>query len=135
MTDYTPPGAPSKIVTLTASNAAISGGDLLEVAATGTVRKCTTSQSMSYVGTAAYDTLANGRVTVYARGWVHESVAEGTVNAGDQLVTSSVANRQVVTLPPLGGAPGQADVNAARAIIGIALTTATGPAKCRWMEF
>jgi len=41
---------------------------------------------------------------------------------------------QVKTLPPLGGAPGQADVNAARAIFGIALTTATNPAKVRWVE-
>jgi hypothetical protein len=134
MPDYTPVYSPSKTVTLTASGA-ISGGDVLEVAGSGTVRKCTTATSQAYIGCAGEDTPSGGRVTVFARGYVHESIAEATVTAGDQLVSSNTGNAQVKTLPPLGGAPGQADVNSARAVMGVALTTATNPAKVRWMEW
>jgi hypothetical protein len=134
MPDYTAVYGPSKVVTLTASGA-ISGGDVLEIAGSGTVRKCQTLRSMNYIGCAADDTVTGGRVTVFSRGYIHESIADGAITAGDQLVTSATAGRQVVTLPPLGGAPGQADVNAARAIIGVALTTVADNTKVRWMEF
>jgi hypothetical protein len=82
----------------------------------------------------------NDKVTIYGRGTVHESVAEGTVTAGDEIVTSAAIGRQVktqlasnlVTSPT--GAQVSADINAARAVLGIALTTATDGLKVRWME-
>jgi Uncharacterized conserved protein (DUF2190) len=132
--DYTPIFVPSKVIPLTASGT-ITGGDPLEVSGSGTVRKCTTALSFAYIGVAGNDAAANGRVTVYARGYVHESVAEGTVTAGDQLNTSAAAGRQVITAAATAGSPAKADVDRVRAIIGVALTTAADNAKVRWMEF
>jgi hypothetical protein len=133
MPDYTPVYVPSKVVTLTASGAVV-GGDLLEVSGSGTVRKCATLATIGYVGVAGEDTAANGRVTVYCRGFVHESVADGSVTAGDQLLTSATAGRQVKTVPP-STTPTKADVDNTRAIIGVALTSAADNAKVRWMEY
>src|SRR5215467_10827841 len=114
MADYTPVFAPSKTVTLTASTALV-GGDILEVSGSGTVQKCATAGSQKYIGVAGNDTVINGRVTVYSRGYIHESVADGAITAGDQLQTSATAGRQVKTLPAqdVGGAFGQGAVNAA----------------------
>jgi len=134
MPDYTPVYAPSKVTTMTAAGN-IAGGDILEVAASGTVRKCTTALSFAYIGVAGDDTPSGGRVTVFTRGFVHESVADGAVNAGDQLNTSATLGRQVITAAATGASPGKADVDRVRAVIGVALTTAADNAKVRWMEF
>lgn len=136
MPDYTPVFAPGRSVTLTAS-AAVTGGQPLEVSGSGTVAPVTlgATPSMKIIGVAEDDTPANGRVTVWCRGFVHESVPVGTVTAGDQLTSPVTGDTgQVKTLPAVSGAPGLADVNAARAIFGIALTTATNPTKVRWVE-
>lgn len=148
MSDYTPVYVPGKVITLTAS-AAVSGGDLLVVSGSGTVAKLAFGASQQViVGVAADDTPVNGRVTVYARGIVHESVAMGTVTAGDLLttpITGDTAGSQVKTAPPDANSAGQeptvydaahtaAAVNLARSVFGIALTTATNPNKVRWME-
>lgn len=154
MSDYTPVYVPGRVITLTAS-AAVSGGDLLVVSGSGTVAKLAFAASpQQIVGVAAEDTPINGRVTVFARGIVHESVAQGTVTAGDLLstpVTGDTAGAQVktqvavTTIVDVGGAFNQAAINAAinavaaaangdRDVFGIALTTASNPAKVRWME-
>lgn len=155
MSDYTPVYVPGKVITLTAS-AAVSGGDLLVVSGSGTVAKLAFGANpQQIVGVAADDTPTNGRVTVYARGIVHESVANGTVTAGDLLttpITGDTAGAQVKTAPApvtatvdVGGAFSQSAINAAinavaaaangeRLCFGIALTTATNPNKVRWME-
>lgn len=141
MADYTPVFTPSKVIPLTASGA-VAGGDILAVSGDGTVAKCTSLAATSYIGVAGNDAAANARVTVYCRGYVHESVADGTVTAGDQVTTTSTAGRQVKSLPaanisgvpPLAGDINTA-VNNARAVIGVALKTAADNAKVRWMEF
>jgi hypothetical protein len=132
--DYTPVYAPSKVVSMTVSSAVV-GGDILIVSGNGTVAKCTTLQAQNYVGVAGEDTAANGRVTVYSRGFIHESLADGAVNAGSQLNTSGTAGRQVVAAPATSATPAKADVDNARAIIGVALTTVADGQKVRWMEF
>lgn len=159
MTDYTPVYVPGRVITLTAS-AAVSGGDLLVVSGSGTVAKLAFAASpQQIVGVAESDTPVNGRVTVFARGIVHESVAQGTVTAGQLITTpvtgdtagaqvkafavSALANQDVTVSPTqttintainavvaaLNGASG-----AGSCIFGIALTTASNPAKVRWME-
>lgn len=150
MADYTPVFVPGRVWTATAS-AAVSGGDLLEVSGSGTVQKANTTANLSshVIGVAGNDTPINGRVTVYGRGIIHESVANGTVTAGDQITNATsgdTAGSQVKTLAvsniDVGGAFVQATVNTAvnaglnavRDVIGIALTTASNPAKVRWME-
>lgn len=137
MADYTPPYVPGHIITLTAS-AAVSAGDLLSVSGSGTVAKAAFAATAPViVGVAGEDTAINGRVTVYGRGIVHESVAQGTVTAGDLLtspLTGGTAGAQVQTLAAVT-TPTPADVTNSRAVVGVALTTASNPNKVRWMEF
>lgn len=148
MSDYTPVYVPGKVFTTTASGA-VSGGDLLVVSGSGTVAKLAFGAATQViVGVAGNDTPANGRVTVYGRGIIHESVAQGTVTAGDMLstpITGDTAGAQVKSVPADANSAGQeptaydaahtaAAVNLARSIFGIALTTASNPAKVRWME-
>jgi len=101
MPDYSPPYIIGRALTLTTSVACV-GGDVLEVSGSGTVRPVVPSASPSQkvVGIAASDTPVSGRVTVYGFGPVHESVADGTVTAGDQVCTATNAGRQVRTLAP-----------------------------------
>ena len=136
MADYTPPYVPGKVVTLTAS-VAVKGGDLLVVSGSGTVAALAfATATQQIVGVAANDTPVNGRVTVYARGIVHESVPVGTVTAGALLttpITGDTAGAQVKTAIAVT-TPIPADVTDSRNIFGIALTTASNPAKVRWME-
>jgi hypothetical protein len=134
MGDYTPVYAPSKVVSMTVS-AAVVGGDILIVSGSGTVAKCATLQAQNYIGVAGEDTAANGRVTVFSRGFIHESIADGAVNAGDQLNTSGTAGRQVKSAPATSASPAKSDVDNARAIIGVALTTVADGIRVRWMEF
>ena len=130
--DYVPVFIPSRVVTLTASGL-ISPGDLLIVSGSGTVSKCAAEAAQTVVGVAGNDATVNTLVTLYARGYVHESVAEGTVTAGDQVVSSAAAGRQVKTLAAAATATA-ADINQARAVIGVALITAADGAKVRWMQ-
>lgn len=136
MADYTPVYVPGKVFTSTAS-AAIVGGNLLVVSGSGTVAPVVFGAAVqTIVGVAAEDTPINGRVTVYGRGIIHESVAQGTVTAGDLLttpITGDTAGAQVKTAAAVT-TPTPADVTATRSIFGIALTTASNPAKVRWME-
>lgn len=151
MSDYTPVYVPGRVITLTAS-AAITGGQPLVVSGSGTVAPASTLASTAIVGVAADDTPLNGRVTVYARGTVHESVADGTVTAGDQVTSTNTANRQVKTLAlvttsvDVGAAFSQSAINnainavatsldSARGVLGVALTTGADNTKVRWMEF
>lgn len=143
MSDYTPVYVPGRVITLTAS-AAVNGGDLLVISGSGTVAKAS-AVGQTVVGVAEQDTPINGRVTVFARGIVHESVAIGTVTAGDSVGSSATSNA-VATVPvsavDLGAAYTQgpantalnAGLNALRSVCGVALTTAANPAKVRWME-
>jgi Uncharacterized conserved protein (DUF2190) len=135
--DYNPVFTPGRAITLTAS-ATITSGDIVEVSGSGTVAKAalSTNGSTKIVGVASKDAVANERVTIHSRGIVHESIPQGTVTAGDQLtaaLTGATGGAQVQTIPAVG-APVPGDVTATRALIGIALTTATNPTKVRWME-
>lgn len=152
MADYTPVYIQGQIITLTAS-AAVKGGDLLVVTGSGTVAPFTpgASPAQNFVGVANEDTPINGRVAFYCIGPVHESIADGTVTAGDQVCTATSANRQVRTLATVVAAAAlgatyvdpaasnavngaiNSAVAAVRGVIGIALTTATDGNKVRWM--
>lgn len=140
MVDYIPVFVPGRTITLTASGAIVSG-DLVVVSGSGTVAKCAVASAPNWIGVAGKDAAINAGVVVYGRGTVHESVADGTVTAGDQVVTSATTGRQVKTLLVSAlaasptGAQVSADINAARAVLGVALTTATDGLKVRWMEF
>jgi hypothetical protein len=121
----------------------ITGGDPVEVAGSGTVRKTTTFAphggnaalgSGGCIGIAAQDALTGARVTVIVDRVVHEGAADGAVTAGDQVMSSAVTGRQVKKVPDSTGTPIQQDVDQARVVIGIALTTAADNGTVRWMQ-
>lgn len=129
MADYTPVYTPGQAITLTAS-ATITGGQLVEVTGSGTVGPAGATSGKS-VGVAAQDASNGARVTVYAGFTVHEVIASGTVTAGDQVVPAAAG--QVSSLAAASGAVA-ADINNARAVVGVALTTATNGNKVRYIS-
>jgi len=133
--DYVPPWLPGRVLTLSLSGSCV-GGDFLEVAGDGLVAVCVTAASRAFIGVAGMNVPSPGpgRVTVYGRGPVHESVCDGPVTAGQQVVTSATPGRQVAAVAAPASPPTQADVNNSRAILGIALTSAPDAVKCRWMQ-
>lgn len=134
MADYTPRFTPGHEITMTTSGA-VTGGDILVVSGSGTVAKASTLADPAWVGVAGNDAASGARVTAHARGKVHRSIADGAVTAGDLLTTTNTANRQVKTLAAAGAAYVQAEANATRAILGVALTTAADNASVEWMQF
>lgn len=138
MPDYTAVFLPGLTMTLTAAGT-VAGGDPVEIAGSGTCQKTTAGPSAGLgsakcIGVAAQDAAAGARVTVIVDRVVHEGLADGVITAGDQVMSSSTPGRQVKTVPVTGGSPGKADVDQARVIIGIALTTASDAATVRWMQ-
>jgi len=143
--DYSAVNIPGNRISLVASGAVV-GGDPLEVAGNGTVQKCATVGSPKYVGIAAHDAASGGRVTVTACAPIFDGPADGTVTAGDQVTPSTVAARQVKTLPVSAIDTGStfiqatvnaainAGLNAARGFCGVALTTATDGNTVRWIQ-
>lgn len=129
MPSYTPVYAPGAAYSSTAS-AAITGGQLVEVTGSGTVGPAG-AQSLKVVGVAAFDAASGARVTVHRVAPIHEATASGAVTAGDQLV--SAAGGQVATLPAASAALA-GDINAARSVIGVALTSAASGAKVQFIH-
>jgi hypothetical protein len=133
MADYTTAvGGPVNQITMTTSGA-VTGGDPLEVSATNTVAKCAGATSVKYVGIAAHDAASGAKVLVLTPGPVFDGVADGAITAGDQLVPSAVATKQVKSAGAIT-TPTAAEVTATRAIIGVALTTAADAATVRWLQ-
>jgi hypothetical protein len=90
------------------ASATITGGQVIEVSATGTVGPAAAA-SAAVVGVAGFDVTANQEVVVF-RGGIQELVANGTVTAGQQVETA---------------AAGQVRTLAAGRAVGVAMTTAT----------
>lgn len=146
MADYTPVFMPGTAQTLGAGGA-ITGGDLVTLSAASTVVKAAVTATTGYIGVAGHDASTGTKVTVHVLKAVFDSIADGTVTAGDQITTTSTANRQVKSLaasaanitgaPPLAGDINTAlnlAVNNARAVIGIAVTTASDNTIVRWIQ-
>lgn len=129
MTDYIPVFEPATAITLTAS-ATITGGQTVAVSGDGTIGPAAAG-SAKYVGVAAHDAVSGGRLVVWPRGMVHESEASGAITAGDQLAAG--ASGTIASVAAASGTPDAAAVNAARSVIGIALTTAADEASVRWV--
>lgn len=119
MAEYQPLYAPGDSITRTAS-AAITGGQLVYVSGSGSVAP-TTGSTPSWVGVAANDANNGDNVMVFTDG-IHRLTANGAITAGDQVVPA--ASGQVSTLAAASGATAT-DINNARSVIGVALTTAT----------
>ena len=130
MSDYNPKHRSVVTVTVTTSDIVV-GGQLLVVSGDGTVAAAT-GESAAYVGVSLADAISGGYVAMEARGAVHVSTASGAVTAGDQLVTAS--GGKVATLAA-ATADAAADINDARSVVGVALTSASNAATVEWMQF
>ncbi len=130
MPDYLPKHMPGDTITTKAGVGGVTGGQRVAVSGSGIVATATAATKAKYVGVAAVDAVQNADMTIYGRGMVHISVADGAITAGDQ-VTSANAGK-VASLAAAAGNTA-ADINNARAADGIALTTAADGAACEWM--
>lgn len=150
MADYTPVAVPGSTYTFQASGV-IAGGDLVGMTGPLTVARVSSAASLAYVGVAGTDAAVGFKVTVFIGRMINDSVAEGTIAAGDQLVSSSVAGRQVKALPAsasnvdVTGTPTETSieafnaaintaVNGARAVLGTAVNPATDNTTVRWVQ-
>jgi len=154
--DYTPVALPGHTYTFNATTV-MSGGDLVECTGNSSVGKISAASDRAFVGVANHDAVIGSKVTVTLAAPVHESIADGTVTAGDQLTTTATANRQVKTYAATSAGatltlPGTYDntvqtlvatainnavnssVNASRAVIGVAITSAADNALVRWVQ-
>jgi Uncharacterized conserved protein (DUF2190) len=102
--------------------AAITAGRLVEINGARTVQMAAAaSQKVVGVACQTSDGTSTDKITV-ATGGVWALIASGTVTAGDAVIAA--ANGQVATVPVVT-TPTAADVNNTRALVGVALTTAT----------
>jgi hypothetical protein len=111
------------------TSAAVTGGTLAAVSGDGTVGPAGAT-SAAVIGVFAADAASGARAMVFLRGMVHEVVNSGGVTAGAQLV--SAATGKVASLAATATFTAT-DINNARSIIGIALTTATDGLKVRYV--
>lgn len=126
MADYVPILLDADSFTSTAS-ATITGGQIVAVSGSGTVAPAGAS-ALNWIGVAAQDTASGALVTLFGGDSIHNLVASGTVTAGDLVVcgaAGTVATLAAVTTPTAG------DVTGTRALVGVALTTATTGNKVR----
>lgn len=120
MSDYTPVNSDNTAFTSTAA-ATITGGQLLEVAANGTVQPA--AGTARPVGVAAHDAPNGGRVTVYVLpGMIHEVLIKNTIvmAAGAPVIPASAAGLVDFDATSLAHAA------AAGTLIGICLKGGTG---------
>lgn len=119
MAEYLPLHAPGQAITRQAS-ATITGGQLVAVSGVGTVAAAG-ANAVNWIGVAAFDAVNGDNLAIYTGG-VQRLVASGTVTAGDQVVPAAAG--QVSTLAAVT-TPTAADVTNTRALVGVALNTAT----------
>jgi hypothetical protein len=145
MADYTPVAVPGTTYTFQATGT-IAGGDLVGMSGPLTVTRVSSAASLAYVGVAGTDAAIGSKVTVFICKMINDSVAEGTITAGDQVISSAVAGRHVKTLAvtavDVTGTPTQSTINTAintssannRGILGVAVTTAADNTTVRWVQ-
>lgn len=126
MAEYLPVYRPGQALTLKAS-AAITGGQLVAISGSGTVAPAGAGVA-NWVGVAAFDAAINDNVTVHSSG-VQSLTATGAITAGDLVVSAAAGT--VSTLAAAGAAYVQAEANASRTVVGMALTSAANGAKVR----
>lgn len=119
MSDYLPRFKPGQAFTSTTS-AAVTGGRVLAVSGAGTVAHAGAA-SAAVVGVAGFDAASGAKVTIF-RGGVQRLVASAAITAGDQVITAAAG--KVASLAAASGNTA-GDINAARQVIGVALTTAS----------
>lgn len=126
MADYSPVYPSGSLPFTKTASAAVTGGQVVETTTTGAVGPAAAG-SLKSIGIAAHDAAIGARVTVWPLANIeHEIVvvAAATVTVGDGVIAGTAGT--VNTVAVATGA-------AAGTLIGIATTTATAPAKVRFV--
>lgn len=110
---------PGESVTFTAGGA-ITDGQLVTISAARTVIAATAANGAKAIGSAATDA-ASGEDVLVLIGGVQRLIAASDVTAGDLVVAADAG--KIATVPAVASTPTEANGNATRAIIGIALTS------------
>jgi hypothetical protein len=111
VTDYVPNFQPGAFVTYTAG-AAITGGQVLRISATGKVVSPTTAASNATVGVACHDAASGAPVTV-SRGGEQQPKATGAITAGTPVKSAAAGTVSAWV----------SGTDAADLIVGLALAT------------
>lgn len=113
---------PGDKLTFTADGT-ITGGQVVK--SNGGTFDCvvSTEDADTVLGVALYDAVSGGLVSVASRG-VYYLTADGAINAGEKVVTGSVAGT-VKTIPAAGGTYALADTDLHARVVGIALEDGT----------
>jgi hypothetical protein len=126
MADYTPVYTGGVVPFSATTSAVVTGGTLVAVSGSGTVATAGALSAL-VVGVAAHDAASGARVSVWPiDNCIHEIVTATSVTQGNGI--QAAASGQVD--PATTSLATQA---AAGTLIGVALTTATAPAKVRFM--
>lgn len=120
MAEYLPLFVPGQAITRQAS-ADLTAGQLLYVSGSGTVA-ATSGVTAAWLGVAGHDTKSGDTVSVFCGGVQRLVTDTGGVTAGDLVVAGAAG---VVTKLAVVTTPTPTDVTNSRAVVGIALTTAT----------
>lgn len=126
MADYIPPYTGGAVPFSLITSAAVTGGQVLEVSATGTVGPATAA-TVKPVGVAAHDAASGATVAVWPlANVIHEIsvVAAATVTAADGVITGTAGTVNTVVV---------ATGAAAGTLIGTALTTQAAPGTVRFI--
>jgi hypothetical protein len=126
MADYTPVYTGGVVPFSASTSGAVTGGTLVAVSGSGTVATAGALSAL-VVGVAAHDAASGARVSIWPiDNCIHEIVTATNVTQGNGI--QAAASGQVD--PATTSLATQA---AAGTLIGVALTTATAPAKVRFM--
>jgi hypothetical protein len=124
--DYTPVYTGGVVPFSSTTSAAVTGGQVLEITASGTVGPATAA-TVKPAGVAAHDAASGARISVWPlTNCIHEItvVAAATVTFADGVITGTAGTVNTAVV---------ATAAAAGTLIGTALTTATAPNKVRFI--
>lgn len=126
MADYTPVYSGGAVPFTSQASATITGGQVLAASGASTVAPAGAAVT-TVVGVAAHDAASGAKVTVWPLvNVVHEIVTATNVTAAGGIQTAAAGTVDPATTSI-------AAASAAGTLIGIALTTATAPAKVRFI--
>lgn len=126
MADYTPVNAAGQLPFSKTTSAAVTGGTVAVASGVGTAAMAGAAAT-TVIGVFAHDAASGARVSIWPlAGLEHEIVTANNVTAGGGIQTAANGTVDPVTTSIAAG-------SAAGTLIGIATTSATAPAKVRFV--
>lgn len=122
-------GSGDPTITMTTTTATVLAGRLVEVSGNRSIAPAGAT-SRKVMGVAKQSASAIGDKVAVATGGAWMIVAQGAIAAGDDVGSGAAGDGRVSTIAAAGAAYVQAEANATRAIVGIALAAAADGAEC-----